>query len=159
MACWLYEGMLLFGVVFTAGLLFSIVAQMRSGIDDRQWLLKAFIFVVFGIYCTWFWSRGQTLAMRTWDIRVVDRYGRKPTQGRAMIRYIYSWLWLLPPLAALESRHFSVAQLAVVFAGWVTFWALLSLLHPQRQFLHDVLAGTRLVPAPRQAVGDNRGHV
>ncbi|MNY83104.1 hypothetical protein D3C86_2256390 [compost metagenome] len=29
--------------------------------------------------------------------------------------------------------------------GWIVVWALLSRLHPQRQFLHDVLAGTRLV--------------
>lgn len=147
MACWLYEGMLLFGVVFTAALVFSIAAQMRSGVDERQWLLKAFLFVVFGIYCAWFWSRGQTLAMRTWHIAVVDRYGRRLTQGRALIRYVYSWMWLLPPLAAFESKKFSLAQLAIVFVGWVAFWALLSLLHPQRQFLHDVLAGTRLVPA------------
>jgi hypothetical protein len=29
--------------------------------------------------------------------------------------------------------------------GWVAVWALLSRIHPQRQFLHDVLAGTRLI--------------
>ena len=29
--------------------------------------------------------------------------------------------------------------------GWIAVWALLSRLHPQRQFLHDALAGTRLV--------------
>jgi hypothetical protein len=34
----------------------------------------------------------------------------------------------------------------VVF-GWVAVWALLSRLHPQRQFWHDALAGTRLVSA------------
>jgi hypothetical protein len=35
----------------------------------------------------------------------------------------------------------------LVFA-WVVLWALLSRLHPQRQFWHDALAGTRLVPSP-----------
>ena len=147
MACWLYEGMLLFGVVFTAGLVFSIVGQMRSGIDERQWLLKGFLFIVCGAYCTWSWSRGQTLAMRTWHIHVVDRLGRPVTQLRAFLRYVYCWIWFLPPLAALESRQFTVGQAAVLFVGWVAFWALLSLLHPQRQFWHDALAGTRLVPA------------
>ena len=38
--------------------------------------LQAFLFVVFGIYFTWFWARGQTLAMKTWDIAIVDRAGR-----------------------------------------------------------------------------------
>jgi hypothetical protein len=30
-------------------------------------------------------------------------------------------------------------------------WAVLSRFHPQRQFWHDALAGTRLVDAPRVA--------
>ena len=33
----------------------------------------------------------------------------------------------------------------VIVLGWVTVWALLSRFHPQRQFWHDALAGTRLV--------------
>ena len=151
MAAWLYEGVLLFGVVFTAGLVFSIAAQMRHGLDERQWLLRAFVFVVFGLYCTWFWSKGQTLAMKTWHIRVVDRFGRPLTQGRALLRYCCSWIWVIPPLAAFESRHFTGGQLAALFLGWVAFWALLSRFHPQRQFWHDAWAGTRLVPAPDPA--------
>ena len=71
MACWLYEGMLLFGVVFLAGYLFGTLSQTRNALDNRH-ALQAFLFVVFGIYFTWFWSRGQSLAMKTWDIRLVD---------------------------------------------------------------------------------------
>jgi uncharacterized RDD family membrane protein YckC len=152
MASWLYEGMLLFGVVFTAALVFSIATQMRHGLDDRQWLLKAFLFIVFGIYCTWFWSRGQTLAMRAWRIGMVDRHGRRVTQGRALLRYIYSWIWLLPPLSAFESRKFTVMEVSVLMFGWVAVWALLSRFHPQRQFWHDAWAGTRLVDATPQPV-------
>ena len=73
MACWVYEGMLMFAVVFLAGWLFSALGQMRDPMDPRRMLLQLFLFVVFGIYFSWFWSRGQTLAMKTWDIRVVDR--------------------------------------------------------------------------------------
>jgi hypothetical protein len=29
--------------------------------------------------------------------------------------------------------------------GWVAVYALLSWAHPQRQFLHDALSGTRLI--------------
>jgi len=38
---------------------------------------------------------------------------------------------------------------------WCVFWALLSRFHPQGQFWHDALAGTRLVhhePPPRQQI-------
>jgi uncharacterized RDD family membrane protein YckC len=148
MACWLYEGMLLFAVVFVAGWLFSALGQVRSGMDARRPLLQFFLFVVFGIYFAWFWSRGQTLAMKTWGIRVVGPDGRPPSQGRAFLRYLSSWLWFLPPLAALAPFHLSAAEVAVIVLGWVMVWALLSRFHPQRQFWHDALAGTRLVAAP-----------
>ncbi len=150
MACWLYEGMLMFGVVFIAGYLFSTLTQTRHALDNRH-LQQAFLFVVFGIYFTWFWSRGQTLAMKTWHIRVVDRLGRPLSQGRALWRYVLSWVWFLPPLAAYAFGVSAVEVLVLLF-GWVAIWAILSRFHPERQFLHDALAGSRLVhhrpPAP-----------
>lgn len=144
MACWLYEGMLLFGVVFIAGYLFSALTQTRHALDNRL-AQQAFLFVVLGIYFTWFWSRGQTLAMKTWHIRLVDRTGRPVSQVRALLRYLLSWLWFLPPLAVLAPMHASGAETAVVVLGWIAVWAILSRFHPQQQFWHDALAGTRLV--------------
>ncbi len=115
MACWLYEGMLLFAVVFVAGWLFSTLGQMRDSMDARRPLLQAFLFVVFGVYFAWFWAKGQTLAMKTWNIRVVDREGRPLTQGRALLRYACSWLWFLPPLA--RHRAFQAWRRAKPGAG------------------------------------------
>ena len=145
MACWLYEGMLLFAVVFIAGWLFSTLGQMRDAMDARRPLLQAFLFLVFGIYFTWFWSRGQTLAMKTWHIRLVDRQGQPVTQARALLRYVLSWVWFLPPLAVLAPYRLSGGEIALLLTGWVLIWAILSRFHPQGQFWHDVLAGTRLV--------------
>jgi uncharacterized RDD family membrane protein YckC len=147
MACWVYEGVLLFGVVFVADWLFSTLSQMRSGVDPRRPLLQAFLFVVLGVYFTWFWSKGQTLAMKTWHIRIVDAHGRPVSQLRAMWRYICGWLWFLPPMAALAPFAFTAPQAAAAVIAWVIAWALGSRLHPQRQFWHDALAGTRLIPA------------
>lgn len=147
MACWLYEGMLLFAVVFIAGWLFSTLGQMRDAMDARRPLLQAFLFVVFGIYFAWFWSRGQTLAMKTWHLRIVDRQGRPVTQARALVRYLLSWVWFLPPLTALAPYRLSGAEVALLIVGWVMVWAILSRFHPQGQFWHDALAGTRLVSA------------
>ncbi len=145
MACWMYEGVLMFGVVFIAGWLFSTLGQMRDAMDARRPLLQAFLFLVFGIYFAWFWSRGQTLAMKTWHIRVVDRLGRPVTQARALLRYLLAWVWFLPPLALLAPFRLAAGELTVLMVGWVLVWGLLSRFHPQRQFWHDVLAGTRLV--------------
>lgn len=148
MACWLYEGMLLFGVVFIAGYLFGTLSQTRNALDNRH-ALQAFLFVVFGIYFTWFWARGQTLAMKTWDIALVDTAGKPVTQARALLRYLLSWCWFLPPLAIIAPFTLSGAETVVLVSGWVMVWALLSRFHPQRQFWHDAIAGTRLVTRVR----------
>ena len=144
MACWLYEGMLLFGVVFLAGYLFGTLSQTRHALNNRH-ALQAFLFVIFGIYFTWFWARGQTLAMKTWNIRLVDRFGQCITQRRALVRYLASWAWFLPPLAAMAPFGLSGAESFVIITGWVLVWALLSRFHPERQFWHDAWSGTRLV--------------
>ena len=151
MACWLYEGMLLFGVVFIAGYLFSTLSQTRNALDNRH-ALQAFVFIVFGIYFTWFWSKGQTLAMKTWNIRLVDASARPVSQPRALLRYLLSWLWLLPPLAAIAPFSLSLSESFVIVAGWVAVWALLSRLHRQQQFWHDAWAGTRLVSSTGLAI-------
>ena len=144
LACWLYEGILLFGVVFIAGYLFSTLSQMRHALNLRHGL-QAFLFIVFGIYFTWFWSRGQTLAMKTWHIRLVDRLGRPVSQARALLRYLLSWLWFLPPLVLTAPFALSAAETGVITLGWVLVWAILSRFHPQGQYWHDAWAGTRLV--------------
>ena len=144
MACWLYEGILMFGVVFIAGYLFGTLSQTRNAMDNRH-ALQAFLFVIFGIYFIWFWAKGQTLAMKTWNIRVIDAKGQPITQARAALRYALSYLWILPPLGAASVFKLSVLETAVIASSWVAVWAILSRFHPRQQFWHDALAGTRLV--------------
>lgn len=144
MACWLYEGLLMFGVVFIAGYLFGTLSQTRNAMDNRH-PLQAFLFVVFGIYFVWLWTKGQTLAMKTWHITVVDRSGRPITQMRALLRYLLCWLWFLPGLVATAVFKLSAPESVVIVLGWVAIWAILSRFHPEQQFWHDALAGTRLV--------------
>jgi hypothetical protein len=50
-------------------------------------------------------------------------------------------------MALLASFKPGGGEMLVVILGWVALWALLSRFHPQRQFWHDALAGTRLVPS------------
>ncbi len=136
--------MLLFGVVFIAGYLFSALSQTRHALDNRPGM-QAFIFLVLGIYFTWFWHRGQTLAMKTWHIRVVDRQGRALSQKRALLRYVASWLWFAPPLVLTWPLALPALEVLVLTLGWVAIWAVLSRFHPERQFWHDAMAGTRLI--------------
>ena len=140
----MYEGMLMFGVVFIAGYLFGTLSQTRNALDNRH-ALQAFVFVIVGIYFVWFWAKGQTLAMKTWHIRVVDVNGAPLTQQRALLRYLLSWLWFLPPLVVTWLLQLSGVEGAVLTMGWVAIWAILARFHPQQQFWHDAWAGTRLI--------------
>jgi len=143
-----------------AGYLYSTLTQQRHALEG-QVVLKTFLFLVLGLYFTWFWSHGgQTVAMKAWHIRIVDAHGAPVQRGRAVARYLLSWLWFLPALgaAALAGLHSGGAIFGLLTAG-VLGYALLARLHPQRQFWHDAVCGTRLItwrPAvpPRRRKGE-----
>jgi uncharacterized RDD family membrane protein YckC len=153
LACLLYEGVLLFGVVMIAGLLYSVSTQQRHALQGSGGL-QLFLFAVLGAYFSWFWTHGgQTLAMQTWHVRLVTRDGRALGWGRALARYLLSWLWFLPALLALRWSDLSGGWTALgTVLGGVLAYAALSRLHPDRQYWHDAVCGTRLVtwrPPPR----------
>lgn len=146
LACFLYEGVLLFGVVMIAGYLFSSLTQQRHALQGRH-ELQAFMFLVLGIYFVWFWSRGgQTLAMKTWHIRLLSADGTPASQWRALGRFFASWVWFLPSLSViwLFDWHGSAAIFGAMTA-WALVYAGLSRLHPRRQYWHDAICGTQLV--------------
>ena len=118
LASMLYEALLLFAIAFFAGFAFYFASR---GAPLEGWVRSAhqvLLGAVFAAYFLWCWLRGgQTLAMRAWRIRIVD-----VAPGKALLRFIYA-IFLVP------------TGLSVL---WVFF-------DKDRQFLHDRLAGTRLV--------------
>jgi uncharacterized RDD family membrane protein YckC len=146
MACFTYEGVLLFGLLMIAGYLFSSLTQQRHALQGRHGL-QAFLFIVLGIYFVWFWSRGgQTVAMKAWHVRLVNRDGTAVSQARALCRYLLSWLWFMPALLAVWLADLRSPGTAFTLLGaGVVAYALLARLHPSRQFWHDVVCGTQLI--------------
>ena len=144
MACWLYEGILLFAVTFMAGYVFSTLSQTRYALDNRHGL-QAFVFLVLAIYFTWFWHKGQTLAMKTWHIRIVDSLGMPLSQKQAFIRFLFSWIWFLPPLFISGLLSYSGLDSLLMLMAWVAMWALLTRFQAQGHFWHDIWSGTRLI--------------
>ncbi len=146
-ACMMYEGVLLFGVVFLAGYLFDTLTQSRNALMLRHGR-QAILFIAIGVYFIMCWrKRGQTLPMKTWNIRLVDRNGASPTAGRLVLRYVL--LWPIPLLAALlvlaasRATGYSSTDLFIVFAPFTLFiWTWFD---RDGQFLHDRILGTRLV--------------
>ncbi len=114
-----YEAILLFAVAFFAGWLFFFASGGKDATSGTlRHVLQAFILAVFAAYFLWSWLRGgQTLAMKAWKIRLVD-----VTPQKAILRFAYAVI-LVP-------------------TGISILWALFD---KDRQFLHDRLAGTRLV--------------
>lgn len=146
LACFVYEGVLLFGVLMAAAFAYSTLTQQRHALIGTSGL-QAVLFTVLGIYFAGFWSRtGQTLAMQTWQIQLVTTSGERVGRLRALCRYFLSWLWFAPALIVLgvSGLRGSAAVFTTLFVG-VMAYALLSRLRPDRQYWHDVVCGTRLV--------------
>jgi uncharacterized RDD family membrane protein YckC len=143
-----YEAMLLFGVLFIAGWIFGTLLQQRHALYLRE-ALQYWLFFVIGIYFVWFWSHGgQTLAMKTWHVRLVTADGGPVPVLRAAARYALSWMWVLPGLLIASLTHAKGWMLVLIPVANILIWGGLSLLDPTRQFFHDRLAGTRIVGVP-----------
>lgn len=145
-AAFLYEGVLLFGVLFFAGFLYSVLTRQQHAMQGRAGM-GLFLFIVLGLYFVSFWTRsGQTLAMKTWHLRVVDATGQPLGWGRAVFRYLLSWLWFLPALVSVWALglHGGGAIAGSLIAG-VAGYLLIARLQPNRQFLHDAVCGTRVI--------------
>lgn len=147
----IYEGMLLFGVVFIAELLFSVTFQQRHALYLRHGS-QYWLFFVIGLYFVWFWIRGgQTLPMKTWHVRLVTMDGYPLRYKQAVARYLLAWLWFFPGLTiawALDAKGWTAV--CILLAN-MTAWAMTARLHPSRQFLHDRIAGTQLINAGKSA--------
>ncbi len=123
LVCMAYESLLLFGVAFFAALLF-LGATGASPDDWTRHAFQVYLFVVIGLYFAASWRRGgQTLAMKTWKLRLVGADGARITWRKAMVRYAWAWPCLL------------LGGVGILYAPF----------DRQRQFLHDRLAGTRIV--------------
>lgn len=145
LASMLYESMLLFGVIFVTGFLFSWLFGQKHALYLRHFMQGWLLFVLCA-YFIWFWTHGgQTLAMKTWHVRLVAADGGPVRFGRALYRFLLSWLWILPGLALAWLSGAQAWAMVAIPALNVVLWALATRLDPQRQFLHDRIAGTRLV--------------
>ena len=118
-----YETLLLTALLWCAALLFGVV-EGTLGTEHVRAVFQIYLAAVAGIYFVWQWAHGgQTLAMKTWRVRLTRPNGEPVGTRAASVRYL---------LALFGTVAFGISYL----------WALFD---PDRQFLHDRLARTRLV--------------
>ncbi|WP_026686695.1 RDD family protein [Azovibrio restrictus] len=125
-----YESLLLFGLVAVGFILPHALLGTLAQVVAPSWVVRTHFILLLMLYYVWFWlNGGQTLAMKTWKIQVQDRSGAPLRPLQAVLRYLAAWPSLL-------------------FFGIGVFWALFD---KDRQFLHDRIAGSRLILiAPEQ---------
>jgi uncharacterized RDD family membrane protein YckC len=128
-AAMIYESLLVTAVLFVASfIIIPVVGEMQTA--WQRHLFQLYIVGVLFAYFSAFWLRsGQTLAMKTWRIRLIDRNGGRITFRQALLRFFLALFGLM--------------------LGGIGFWW--ALVDRDRQFLHDRIAGTRLVRVPRKA--------
>ena len=126
--CMIYDGLLLAAVLFVAAFAFIYSTDYPNRPGLRP-LLQIFLLAIIAAYFCGFWRQsGQTLAMKTWRIKLQNRDGGLLSPSQALIR-------------------FTIALAGIALGGVTIWWALFD---REQQFLHDRLSGNRLVVVPHQ---------
>jgi uncharacterized RDD family membrane protein YckC len=118
-----YEALLLAAVWLAGGFAFTALAGHLEPHLARP-ALQVVLVLLAGVYFVWQWRLGgQTLPMKTWHIRLVTTTGKPLSLRHALWRFV-------------------LAVAGTLLLGIGFLWAFVD---PDRQFLHDRLAGTRIV--------------
>jgi uncharacterized RDD family membrane protein YckC len=120
LAACLYDGLALAAVLMVAGA--AWVGLTGTAAPPGDWPFRAYLLAIAALFFGVFWTRGETLGMRAWKLRIVAEDDRPPGWGRAMLRF--------------GTALVSLAALGLGFA-WV-------LIDRDRQAWHDRWSGTRL---------------
>ena len=121
----LYEGLVVFSILLIGFLMPQIVLSGFGWILSPR-ALWIHILLLLMIYFVWCWlNGGQTLPMKTWKLRIINADGSPLRPMQAVLRYLIAWP-------------------SILLLGVGIFWAIFD---KDQQFLHDRLAGTRVVAA------------
>lgn len=123
-ACVLYESMLVFAILFVAGIVYRAI--FGDPITDLQrHIFFIYSWLIAGAYFVFCWVKsGQTLAMQTWRIQLISQDGSTLSVLQAMQRYL----------------------LASLFFGISFLWAVFD---RDGLYLHDRFTGGRLRALPK----------
>lgn len=124
LAACLYDGLVLAAVMMVAGAVW--IALSRAAVPPGDGLFRAYLLGVSAALFTLFWTRGETLGMRAWKLRLIGPDGRPPGWRRALLRFgcaLLSWgalglgfLWVLVDREGL-AWHDRLSRTRLVFKG------------------------------------------
>lgn len=144
----LYESLELAAIVLLGGALSLPLGSSAQPLGLPSPIVRmvtaALVLGLVTFYCTSLWSGGRrTLAMRTWRMHLVGPSGDTLSWPRALVRLAAASSGALAALVAYIPLHHKGWGAQAAWCLGVNFaWALVD---RDRQFLHDRLAGTRMV--------------
>ena len=147
-----YEALLLAALLFIANfLLLPLVSPAQHGAQipvvpdpPTRALLFCALFAVTAAYFVWSWTGGRrTLPMKTWRMAIVDADGARLAYKTAFVRFLAAWIG--PALSLLVYALLRAEGLGGVALVVVPLNYFAAFFDPEKQFLHDRIAGTRIV--------------
>ena len=128
-ACFIYDALIVIALSFAlAGLFLLVAGDATHGL--KRYLLQLTLWFFIGIYFAWCWSRsGQTLAMKTWRLKLVGQDGSLLSLQAAFLRYM-------------------AASISLMLLGLGFLWAIVD---RDNLYLHDRLLKNRIIAVPRNA--------
>lgn len=126
-ACFIYDALAVVALCFVSALVVIIlIGDASYGL--KRYLLQVVLWLAIGVYFVWCWKKtGQTLAMKTWQLKLVNKDGKLLPLNLAMARYVLS-------------------TLSLVLFGLGFLWAMVDRDH---LYLHDRLLNTHIIYVPR----------
>lgn len=94
-ACFVYEALVVVAILFVSALAFLwIFGEDPQGV--RRYLFQLYLWVTVGLYFVWCWhKKGQTLAMKTWRLKLFNQHAQLLSLQLATLRYVLATLSLL----------------------------------------------------------------
>ncbi|MDI1363044.1 RDD family protein [Methylotenera sp.] len=127
-ACLIYEMLVVIALSLAATAIFVLLLG-EATIGIKRYLLQLFLWLTAGVYFVWCWHRkGQTLAMQTWQLKLLNQKAQLLPLKAAIVRYL-------------------LASLSLMVFGLGFLWVIVD---RDRLFLHDRLLKNKITYAPRK---------
>ena len=124
----IYDALLLVAVLFVAGFAFIYATNFPQH-PALLPIFRLYLLAIIAMYFCWFWRKsGQTLAMKTWRIKLQNIDGELLSIAQTL-------------------KRFALALIGISLGGLSIWWAFFD---RDKQLLHDRLLGTRLIAVANQ---------
>lgn len=143
-AAMVYDGILLFAVLFFAALIVVLPFEITHE-HDLYFVFVIYIYIVAFLFLAWPWTRaGQTLGMKAWHIQLLENDGNLLSWNSALRRFISILVFWIPAaiIYYLSPHHFQKYSLLTLIPLVTDY--LSCMIDRDKRALHDIMSRTRL---------------